>query len=122
MRGREPEILLDKQGFQVVRGNSTGANAVPKSLISGDYADTESVTKEAGPAMESFLQTFLGAEIVKTFAFRVRPLFEIESMLRLADLISYSRSGAATHNFPLSQGARMPKFPNQSKEYTQVCR
>lgn len=68
MRGGGPEMLLDKYGLQIVWGDGT----VPKSLVSGDYADTESVTKEAGPAMESFLQSFLGAEIVKTFAFRVR--------------------------------------------------
>lgn len=69
MSGKKPEMLPDKQGFQIIKGDGTGTNAVPKSLVSDNYTDTEFVTKVVGPAMESFLQTFLGAEIVKTFAF-----------------------------------------------------
>lgn len=107
-------------------GDSMGANAVPKSLVSGDYADAESATKEAGPAMESFLQSFLGAEIVKTFAFWVRSskLFCLKSKACSNLLIWYCIPDQAPRLkiSESSQRARMLKFPKQSKEYTQVRR
>lgn len=66
LRGRETCYSLDKHGFELVQ-----AQKITQVLRYEDYANSEAVVTELGPAMEGFLKHTLRAESVFTFGFRV---------------------------------------------------
>lgn len=72
LREVKSKISLDREGFEVVREDPADPEAASNCLAHGNYGDADTVLEEIGPTMELFLQRYLRAEIVKTFAVRVR--------------------------------------------------
>jgi hypothetical protein len=67
IRGKECDLTLDKNGFQVAHDDGSVSSSLPYD----DYGDAGKVASHARPAIERFLKTLLNAEHIITFAFRV---------------------------------------------------